>query len=181
MHHSPAQLAVAESDDDLWPTRTRRSGIRVRLPTAVLLALVVAGVGFWGGSTLQKDHGSTASAATAGNFAALRNARARGTSGGFPGQTGGGSNGTAGTVTVIQGNTVWVTAADGSLVKVKLTQATTVTRNATSTKGALRPGDTVVVQGAAAKNGTVTASSVAATAKGVAPTGSGGFTGAAGG
>jgi preprotein translocase subunit YajC len=153
----------------------------MRVPTALLLAALVAGISFWGGSTLQKHHGATASAAGAANFAALRNARARGTSGGSPGQTGSGSGGTAGTVTVIQGNTVWVTAADGSLVKVQLTKATTVTRNATTTKSALRPGDTVVVQGAAAKNGTVTASSVAATAKGVSPAGPGGFPGGAGG
>src|SRR5207248_8213219 len=111
MHHSPVQLAVAEPDDDLWPARTRRSGIRMRLPTALLLALLVAGISFWGGSTLQKHHGSTASAAGAVNFAALPNARASGAAGGLPGQAGGGSGATAGTVTVIQGNTVWVTAA----------------------------------------------------------------------
>jgi hypothetical protein len=182
--HDTAVLPVAEPDDDLWPTRARRNGIRMRMPTAFLLALLVAGISFWGGSMLQKSQGSSASAAgAASSFAALRNARARGTAGGvFPGQAGGGaSGGTSGTVTVLQGNTVWVTAADGSLVKVKLTKATTVTRNATSTKAALRPGDTVTVQGAAAKNGTVTASSVSATAKGVASAGFGGPPGAAAG
>jgi hypothetical protein len=51
-------------------------------------------------------------------------------------------SGTSGTLTVLQGNTLWVTVADGWVVKVKLTKATTVMRNATSTKGALRPGDT---------------------------------------
>jgi hypothetical protein len=79
---------------------------------------------------------------------------------------------------VLQGDTLWVTTSTGSLVKVKLTNATTVTRNAASTKQALRPGDTVVVQGATAKNGTVSASSVSATAKGVSS--GGGFGGAAG-
>jgi hypothetical protein len=177
------ELTVAEPDDELWPSRAGRSGIRMRVPTALLVALLVAGISFWGGSMLQKSQGTSASAAgAASSFTALRNARTRGGAGGvFPGQAGGASGGTSGTVTVIQGNTVWVTAADGSLVKVKLTKTTTVTRNATSTKAALRPGDTVTVQGAAAKNGTVTASSVAATAKGVASTGFGGPPGAAAG
>jgi hypothetical protein len=178
------QLAAPEDGDDLWPVQGRRAGIRLRLPTAILATLLVAGIGFWGGSYLQKHQGSsgtTAAATGAGAFAAFRNARARSAPAGATPATGAGSstsNGAAGTLTVLQGNTLWVTTSTGSLVKVKLTTATTVTRNAASTKQSLRPGDTVVVQGATAKNGTVSASSVAATAKGVSS--GGGFGGAAG-
>ena len=70
-------------------------------------------------------------------------------------------------------------SADGS---------TAVTRNAKASQSGLRPGDTVVVQGATANNGTVTATSVAATAAGVTTAGGsfgrgfgGGASGATGG
>jgi hypothetical protein len=185
IHDQPTrQLAVVDDGDDLWPVQGRRAGIRLRLPTAILATLLIAGISFWGGSILQKHQGSsgTSAAATgAGSLAAFRNAnRARSASSGAPaaGASAGSSNGAAGTLTVLQGDTLWVTTSTGSLVKVKLTNATTVTRNAASTKQALRPGDTVVVQGATAKNGTVSASSVSATAKGVSS--GGGFGGAAG-
>jgi hypothetical protein len=59
-----------------------------------------------------------------------------------------------------------VLTSAGSLVKVSLGQSTSVTRNAKTAADALRPGDSVVIQGAAAKNGDVTATSVAATGPG---------------
>ena len=173
-------LASGDTDDDLWPAHTHRSGVRVQLPTAILIVLLVAAAGIWGGATLEKHHGSSTATASSGSLAALRAGRTRGATSGAPGAAGAtASSGASGTVTVLQGNTLWLTAANGSLVKVKLTKATTVTRNATSTKLALRPGDTVTVQGATAKNGTVTASSVSATAKGVSSTA--GFAGIPGG
>ena len=63
-------------------------------------------------------------------------------------------------------------------MKAKINTSTTVTRNAKSSAAELRPGDTVVVQGATGAGGTIQASSVAATAKGVSVTagGFGGFT-----
>jgi hypothetical protein len=173
-------IGSRDADDDLWPAHTQRSGVRVQLPTAILVVLLVAAAGIWGGATLEKHHGSGTTAATSSGLAAFRAARTRGAGSGAPGAAGAtASSGASGTVTVLQGNTLWLTAANGSLVKVKLTNTTTVTRNADSTKSALRPGDTVTVQGATGKNGTVTASSVSATAKGV--TSSSGFAGIPGG
>jgi hypothetical protein len=67
----------------------------------------------------------------------------------------------------VKGSTLYVTGADGTTVKVKTTSASKVTRNASSTAGAVHPGDTVVVTGAKAASGTVTATAVTATAKGV--------------
>ena len=78
--------------------------------------------------------------------------------------------------------------SSGSLVKVTLDGSTAVTRNAKASQAGLRPGDTVVVQGATANNGSVTATSVAATAAGVTTAGGsfgrgfgGGASGATGG
>lgn len=174
-------IGSRDTDDDLWPAHAQRSGLRVQLPTAILVVLLVAAAGIWGGATLEKRHGSGTTAATSSGLAALRAARTRGAASGAPGAAAGAtaSSGASGTVTVLQGDTLWLTAANGSLVKVKLTNTTTVTRNAGSTKSALRPGDTVTVQGATGKNGTVTASSVSATAKGVTSTS--GFAGIPGG
>lgn len=170
--------------NDEWPVRGPAKGIRLRLPVAVLVtALLVAG-GFWGGAIAEKDHGgssSTAASALAGRFrSAAGGTAATGATGGglagggFRGGGGfGGAGGTAttaaatGTVSVVDGNTLYVLTATGSLVKVTLGQSTTVTRNATTAADGLRPGDTVVVQGSAATNGNVTATSIAATGSGV--------------
>ena len=69
----------------------------------------------------------------------------------------------------------------GALVKVTLGPSTAITRNAKSTAIDLRPGDTVVVQGATATNGNVSASSVSATAPGVSSAGAFGGGGRLGG
>ena len=40
-------VLVPEVEGDVWPTRTRRSSLRLRMPTVVLLALLLAGIGVW--------------------------------------------------------------------------------------------------------------------------------------
>jgi hypothetical protein len=106
----------------------------------------------------------------------------------FPGGagSGGGSAATTGTISVVDGDTLYILTADSALVKVTLGPSTTITRNAKTQAVGLRPGDTVVVQGATGTSGTVVASSVAATAPGVSSSGGsfggGGFgSGSAGG
>jgi hypothetical protein len=99
---------------------------------------------------------------------------------GFPGRFGGGTGGTGaagtgtaatgvtvGTVTVISGKMLYLTSSSGAIVKAKLTGTTTYTRNATTTKAGLKPGDTAIVQGGKNAAGVVVATSVSATAKGV--------------
>ncbi len=85
-----------------------------------------------------------------------------------------------GTISVVDGQTLYVLSAAGSLVKVTLTPSTTITRNATAAPDDLRPGDTVVVQGSTSANGNVSATSIAATAPGISSTGGRGFGGAGG-
>jgi hypothetical protein len=189
---SPA-FEPAYDPDDEWPVRTPAKGVRLGIPAAIVVAVLLLALGFWGGAIAQKDHASASGGGGAAAFAArLRNAAGgrtstNGTTGGglgFPGGAAGtgGSDATTGTVSIVDGDTLYVLTASNQLVKVTLTSSTTVTRNAKAKSVGLRPGDTVVVQGATGKSGTVQASSVAATAKGVSSFagGFGGFGGGAG-
>jgi hypothetical protein len=161
-------LAPTDDLEDLWPSRGPANALRLRVPTAILCALAIAAGAFWGGAALQKSHqsssGTSALSALARSFrsGASRTSGASGASSLF-----GSSAAATGTVTAIQGSTIYLTNAAGNLVKVVIAPATTFTRNAKATEGALQPGDTVVVEGSTAKSGVVTASSVAATAAGV--------------
>jgi hypothetical protein len=175
-------LPFDDADED-WAAKGPARGIRLRAPAVVLVAVVLVAAGFWGGAVVQKSHGSSGSTAGAGAGFAARFAAGGGRAGAAGAATGGAagagataSQGTTGTVSVVDGSTLYVLTSSGSLVKVKLDGSTTVTRNAKAQQDELRPGDTVVVQGATAKNGTVSATSVAATAAGVTPAG-GGFGG----
>ena len=194
----PSDTAGSEpedDEDDEWPVRAPAKGVRLGIPAAIIVAVLLLALGFWGGAIAQKNH---ATASTAGGAAALaarlRNAAsgrtgasgATGTTGGggfqFPGGGAGtgGSGATTGTISVVDGDTLYILTGSNQLVKVTLTPSTTVTRNAKAKAVELRPGDTVVVQGATGKGGTVQASSVAATAQGVSST-AGGFGGLGGG
>ncbi len=59
-----------------------------------------------------------------------------------------------------------MTDAQGKTVKVLTTGATKVTRTTESKAHDVHPGDSVVIQGAARKSGTVKAQSISATASG---------------
>jgi hypothetical protein len=138
------------------------------VPTVVLLGLLIAAGGIWGGAALQRSHGTTAGTSSrASTLASLFGGRG-GTPGGF---TGGGAaalaGATTGTVTEVTGSTLYVTDASGALVKVTVGPAATVSRNAKAALGSLQVGDTVVVQGPKANDGSVTATSVSATEAGV--------------
>jgi hypothetical protein len=187
----------AAGEQEALPARPRR---KVLTPvTGGLVAVVLLAGGFLGGVEVQKRQGSGASAAAGGAgapFAARLAAGGGGGAGaggaagggggagGAAGQAGGqsgrsgaaggaGASATVGTVANVKGSTLYVTGADGT-VKVKTDDTSKVTRNASSSASAVHPGDTVVVQGPKAASGTVTATSVAATAKGIAPAGFGG-------
>jgi Domain of unknown function (DUF5666) len=183
---TPAFALDPNSEPDEWPARGQAKGFRVNWLSALLLFLLVAGGGIWGGAELQKHQGSgsTSSALSAleSRFAGRGGTGSTGRTGTGTSRFGGAGTSSAavGTVTEIKGSTLYITNASGNLVEVTLTSSTTVTRDAKTTASALVPGDTVVVQGSTAKNGTVTASSVAATAQGVTG-GLGGLFGGTGG
>jgi len=175
--------------DDEWVSQTAH-GIRLGIPVAALAAVVLVAAGFWGGAELQKSQGGTSSslAGAAARFRSAAGAGATGATGSRTGAAGSRFGGlvasaaaAAGTISVVDGNTLYVDdTLTGSTVKVTLTKSTTVTRNADAAAIDLRPGDTVTVQGATGTSGVVTATSVAATAPGVS-SGFGGFGGRFGG
>lgn len=176
LEQADTAVLAHEVEGDEWPARTRRSSMRLRLPTAILLALLLAGAGVWGGSALQKRYGSDRTAASASPFGAAASGLGGagsfpnfGRGGTFPGSGNGGANtgqGTTGTVTLVRGNVVWVTDSTGGLVKVTIGKNTTVTRTAAGSAKGLQLGDSVVVIGTK-KSGAVAATVVRATQKGL--------------
>jgi len=165
-----------DGDDDVIPPRPRGRLLRP-LPLA-LIALIVAAAGFLGGIEAQKgsEGGSGAAAGPGGgglpNFAALKEAGAEaGGSESKASESGAPNFGTSsaaatGTVTSVEGHTVYVKESDGTTVAVKVGDGATLTRDSNVAAKKIHPGDTVTVEGS--KHGsTVRASSVSATESGV--------------
>ncbi len=153
------------------PPRPRRR-LLTPVPLALLAVLLIAG-GFIGGVQVQKGEESSASAggsasALGSRFAALRGGAQTGTGagsgktatggGGFPGGGAGGGR-TAGTVSYLAGNTIYVTNPEGNTVKVTSSSATRVTKNVKTNVSGIHPGETVTVTGGAS-GGTVSAESI---------------------
>jgi hypothetical protein len=153
-----------DGPDTLLPRQRRKLLTPV---SSGLLAVVLIAAGFIGGVQVQKHQD--------GDSAGAGGPRGAGGGAGFAarlaqGGTASGSAGsaaTAGTVANIKGSVLYVTSADGTTIRIKTDDNAKVTRNASSSVGAVHPGDTVVVQGTKAASGTVTATSITATAKGV--------------
>lgn len=185
---------VDDDGDDSPPPRRKR---RIVTPlSAALVGVLIGALGFIGGVKVQKHQdssgGGTSEAPT--GFAAARSAGGgTGAAGGFPGRGGGAggggrSNATIGSVANKHGSTLYVKDSDGNVIRVKTTSNSKVNRTASTTAGAIHPGDTVIVQGTKHSNGTVTATQINATASGVSGGlaslfggGGGGFPGGGGG
>jgi hypothetical protein len=147
------------------PDFTPRPRKRAHRLTYVLGGLALVAIGALGGIAIQKheDHGRTPTApqtgATAGNFGGGRGAGGGGPGGG-PG--GGGPGATVGTVKLVDGNNIYVTETNGTVVKVATNAASQLTQTDPATIRDITPGETVVVRGATATDGTVTATAVTA-------------------
>jgi hypothetical protein len=170
-----------EAEEEPLPKRPRR---RLITPiSATLAGALVGALGFIGGVEVQKsqDDGGTSNGGAAAAFASAGTgggARAGSGRGGGNGggsgagpQFGGGpggaqSNATVGSVANKKGSTLYVKDSDGKLVRVKTTSHSKINRTASTTPGAIHPGDTVIVQGSKSKSGTVTATQINATAAG---------------
>jgi len=183
-----------DTEDEPLPKRPRR---RLVTPiSATLAGALVAALGFIGGVEVQKgqDDGGTVNGGNAAAFASAGGAGTGAGRGGFERGAGGANGGpqfgggpggaqgnaTIGSVANKKGSTLYVKDSDGNLVRVKTNSHSKINRNASTSPGAIHPGDTVIVQGTTAKDGTVTATQVNATAAG-ATGGLGGLFGAFGG
>ena len=155
-----------------WPENATSKGFRASWFITVFSALLLLMAGLWLGAYLQRGRSSTSTPSLSSLFGSGAGAPSGGT--GLSSLAKAAAKSTTGTVTDIEGHTLYVTTSSGSLVAVKVSSSTTVDRNASTTLAGLKPGDTVTVQGTKEKNGTVEATSVSDTAKGVTSTGFGG-------
>jgi hypothetical protein len=174
--------------DQEWeePTTPGRPRRWLNRKSAALAAVITCAAGFYGGVRVEKSQlSSTATATTPAAAAGAIGASAgtaeagAGARAGFAGgAAGGGGNASFGTVSSVNGNTIYLTDSSGNTVKVTLSSATEITKNQSVSKTSIRPGDAVVIQGAKSSSGTITATSVSdsgarATGSGAATTGSG--------
>lgn len=169
-------LAIPPRADDLGAALAARPP-RVKLPkiTTSLVAAALVCAGFIGGVLVQKHLGGNSSSGGR-NFSfpgATTGSRGGGAGGGFGGFTGrGGTGGGAGgglggsaitgTVTVVSGDKLYVTAADGSVYTVTTTGSTSVNVTQAGSLSQLKPGQSVVISGSNDGNGDVTANSITA-------------------
>lgn len=175
---------------------------RRKLPwlTLLLSAGVVAAAAFAGGALVEKHHlngtpsagnpfagaarGGTGTGAGTGASrfgGAGGGAGAGATAGAGRGAGGGGAAAglTFGTVKLVDGNTIYLTDAQGAIVKVTTGGSTKVTESKDGKVGDLKPGQSVTVSGSKSASGDIAATTV--TQGGTAPTGFGGFRGGGGG
>jgi len=171
-------IPYEDRDEDEWD-RDADQDVEGQLPerqrrqfftrgSAALLALVIGAIGFYIGVRVEKAHtsSSTASGLSLPSAAAASSLSRGGTSGsgsrgGLPGLGAfGAANASIGTVSSVDGRTIYITDSSGNMVKVNLSSATKITKSLTVAKTAVHPGDSVVIEGAKGSNGALTATSI---------------------
>jgi Domain of unknown function (DUF5666) len=166
--HEPDWEAT-EEEPSLASRRPRRRFFNRR--SAALAAVVTCAAGFFAGVRVEKSQFSgTASAATT---------TAAGRFGGGAGA--GGGNASIGTISSVNGNTIYLTDTTGNTVKVTLSGTTKLAKSLDVSKRSLHPGDTVVVQGVKNSSGTLVATSISDSGARTAGAASAGGTSASGG
>lgn len=112
------------------------------------------------GATSALGGSSRGKAAAAKGSSSSAGARFAGGSGPPTGVGASGSGATTGTVSSVSGRTVYLKSGTGTVIKVRLTSATKVTKNRSVPRGQVRPGDTISVTGIAGSSGTIKAVTV---------------------
>ncbi len=185
MNDDTAVIALPPEDDRLLADDGREDGLASELAkaaprrwwnkgTLVLGAIALLVGGFAGGLQAQKQWG-TADTATGANraagFGGGQNRAGYGAAGGVPNFGGQAPDGatasaaaaaTTGKVKLVNGTTIYVETADGSVVTVKTDGKTAVSTAQTGKLSDVKAGQSVTVQGSSATDGTVTATSVTA-------------------
>ena len=135
--------------------------------TLALAACVIAAGGFAAGALVEKGHGhGTQNAAGGGGFrSGSSGAGGRFGGNGGTGSTagpGGGPGGgiTFGTITSVNGGTIYLTDPQGGTVKVTTDSSTHVTESKQGAVGDLKPGQSVTVRGQRGSNGDIAATTV---------------------
>ena len=91
----------------------------------------------------------------------MRGAREARRGGGF-GAGGFGGNSISGSITVVSGDTLYITATDGTVYTVKTSGSTSVSISSSGSLSQLKPGQKVTVSGTQASGGTVNATTITA-------------------
>jgi hypothetical protein len=134
--------------------------------SAALLALALGFAGFYVGVRAEKGQATgTASTSSSSRTAGARSGSARTSAAAAAGSGAGAGSAsasgiTAGTVTRVDGNTVYVKDASGSTVQVKLLASTAINKTQNVSSHSVRPGDTVVVQGTQGSGATIKSGSI---------------------
>lgn len=116
------------------------------------------GTGTTGSSSTGPSGASGAGAASGAGGSGFAGRFGAGGIGGLASALGGGA--TIGTVSSVDGDTIYVQETSGNTVKVTLSSATKITKSEPASKSKLYPGDPVVVAGLSGKNGSVSATTV---------------------
>jgi hypothetical protein len=167
-YRSPAQSWDAPEHEPpaMTPSRPRRRWFNRK--TAALAAAITCAAGFYIGIQVEKSQlGTPATAAASGTAAGTGTGTGAGAAAGFPGAgrlggagAGAGANASIGTISSVNGRTIYLTDPTGNTVKVTLTSSTKLTKSLSVTKSSLHPGDSVVIQGVKNSGGTLVATSV---------------------
>jgi hypothetical protein len=171
MTDAPRADPPAGDGDDLATLLARRQHARPNRLTWSLLVLLVLSAGFIGGAFAQKQLGPSGSSGVP-DFAALMAGGGPPAGTGFPGSGSGdgtltegdptsGGDTTTGTVTLVDGMNLYLTDSSGRTVKVVVPPTASVTGQEEVALSELAAGTSVLVQGEAGSDGTVTATSVA--------------------
>jgi hypothetical protein len=133
-------------------------------PTSVaLLAIVLGFAGFYAGVREEKTQATgSASTSSISRTAAARSGSSRTSAGtGATPALGAAASGiTAGTVTRVDGDTVYVKEASGATIQVKLLSSTAIKKTQGVSSRSVRPGDSVTIQGTQGGGGTITSTAV---------------------
>ncbi len=145
-------------------SRPAHTGRRWLTPaSAALLALALGFAGFYAGVREEKAHatGTGSTSSTSGTAAARSSSsRTAAGTGAAPGLGAAASGITAGTVTRVDGDTVYVKEASGATVQVKLLSSTAIKKTQGVSTRSVRPGDSVTIRGTQGSGGTITSTSV---------------------
>ncbi len=158
--------------DDIWQSSVKHKRLQIRVPTAILVLILIAGGAFWGGAVAQNSEDSSSATSALSSFASRFTGAGTGGSSFFSrfASTAQAAPTAYGEVIGVKGNIVYITISSGSLVKIIVDKTTAITRDNIAKISALSIGDTVAVEGKKTGSDTISATSIAATAKSVPTT-----------
>jgi hypothetical protein len=125
----------------------------------VVIAIALGFAGFYAGVREKTQAPGSASTRSVSRTTAARSGSVRPSTGvGTASASAGGI--TAGTVTRVDGNTVYIKEASGATVQAKLLSSTAIKKTQDVSSHSVRPGDSVTIQGTQGSGGTITSTSV---------------------